>query len=91
MTQTAPIVHVDTHESMCPYGGFMSQPDDCRLPGGMSLCDLIRNVRAEEHNYIISLIEELPCKCESGGDYCDGHTDVISAIEAIDPVDKERP
>jgi hypothetical protein len=57
----------------------------------MSLCDLIRNVRAEEHNYIISLIEELPCKCESGGDYCDGHTDVISAIEAIDPVDKERP
>jgi hypothetical protein len=73
---------------MCPYGGFMSKTDDCRLPGGMSLCDLIRNVRAEEHNYIISIIEELPCKCDEGKDYCDGHTDAINAIEAIDPDDK---
>jgi len=78
--------HQDTHDPMCPYGGFLSEPDDCDIwPGAPSVCDLIRNVRAEEHAYIISVIEELPCRCESGADYCDGHTDAINAIEALDP------
>jgi len=37
-----------------------------------------------ERAYVISVIEELPCKCEDGKDYCDGHTDAIAAVEAID-------
>lgn len=78
------------HDHMCPYAGYSLGPDACRtLPSRKSICELIREVRAEEHNYIISVIEELPCKCEDGGDYCDGHTDAIDAICAIDPEDQD--
>ena len=51
MTQTAPTVHVDTHDPRCPYGGFLSEPDDCRIwPGSPSVCDLIRTVREDERS-----------------------------------------
>jgi len=28
----------------------------------------------------VQIVEELPCKCNEGADYCDGHTDAIAAI-----------
>jgi hypothetical protein len=68
------------HDIMCPY---WQRQRTCQ-------CELIRKVRVEEHNYIISIIEELPCKCKEGKDYCDGHTDAINAIEAIDPTDEVK-
>jgi hypothetical protein len=82
------------HDPLCPqahpYGrdddldSFFGKKDwDCR-------CELIWNVRVDERAQIIELIEELPCKCEVGGDYCDGHTDAINAIEAID-IDRLLP
>lgn len=46
-------------------------------------CELIERARADERKFIIEVIEELPCRCEEGKDYCDGHTDVINAIEEI--------
>jgi hypothetical protein len=51
MTQTATTVHVDVHDPMCPYGGFLSEPDDCCIwPGAPSVCDLIRKVREDERS-----------------------------------------
>jgi|LakMenEpi03Aug12_release.lakeMendotaPanAssembly.Ray.scaffolds.fasta_scaffold1079057_1 hypothetical protein len=58
-----------------------------RWDGGCQ-CAIIAQVRASERTYIISVIEELPCKCEEGADYCDGHTDAINAIEAIDTLEE---
>jgi hypothetical protein len=41
----------DSHDPMCPYGGWLSNPDDCRvLDSGMSLCGLIRRVREDERS-----------------------------------------
>jgi len=78
------MVHDDLCPQAYPYGrdddldSFFNKKDwDCR-------CELINEIRADERTQIIALIEELPCKCEAGGDYCDGHTDAINAIEAID-------
>jgi len=28
----------------------------------------------------VQIVEELPCKCNEGADYCDGQTDAIAAI-----------
>ena len=47
MTAT-PAVHVDVHDPLCPRGGFLSEPDDCRVSVDYTLCDLIRMVRADE-------------------------------------------
>ena len=46
-------------------------------------CKVIAEIRADERKYVMSVIEELPCKCDAGMDYCDGHTDAINAIEAV--------
>lgn len=31
----------------------------------------------------VSMVAALPCKCDAGKDYCDGHTDAIVAIEGL--------
>ena len=31
----------------------------------------------------MQIVEELPCKCNEGADYCDGQTDAIAAILMI--------
>ena len=31
----------------------------------------------------IQIIENLPCKCDNGMDYCDGQTDAIESIERL--------
>ena len=54
-----------------------------RWDGGCQ-CETIAQVRESERAYVISVIEELPCKCDESKDYCDGQTDAINAIEAID-------
>jgi hypothetical protein len=83
-----------THDDLCPqaypYGrdddldSFFGKKDwDCR-------CELINLIRSDERAQIIELIEGLPCLCDAGKDYCDGHTDAINAIEAID-IDRILP
>jgi hypothetical protein len=80
-----------THDPLCPqaypYGrdddleSFFGNKDwDCR-------CEIINEVRFDERAQIIELIEALPCLCEAGKDYCDGHTDAINAIEALKVID----
>jgi hypothetical protein len=51
-------------------------------------CEKIAEIRADERKYVMSVIEELPCLCDEGKDYCDGQTDAIDAIDSIDSIDK---
>jgi len=37
----------------------------------------------------MQIVEDLPCKCNEGADYCDGQTDAIKAITILAKGDQE--
>jgi hypothetical protein len=41
------------------------------------------HARLEAFEEAVKAIENLPCKCKAGNDYCDGNTDAAEAIEAL--------
>ena len=36
------------HDPVCPYGGWLSDYEDCRLDSGMRICDLLEAARKDE-------------------------------------------
>ena len=40
------------HDALCPWSGSLSEPDDCRLPQGWRVCDLIARVREDERGKV---------------------------------------
>ena len=47
------------------------------------ICKRLRACEQRVIDAAVQIVEELPCKCNDGADYCDGQTDSIAAIMTL--------